>query len=93
MPLVLNILKEGRAVRRHFSFQESTPRAFASLDTRIAENGCLILTDALAYLECTIQDQVVAGDHQLIYARVNHGQLLAQEGVTAIQHRKSGSQY
>jgi flavin reductase (DIM6/NTAB) family NADH-FMN oxidoreductase RutF len=26
-----------------------------------AENGCLILTDALAYLECTIQDQVVAG--------------------------------
>ena len=92
-PFVLNILKEGRAVRRHFSFQESTPRAFASLETRAAENGCLILTDALAYLECTIQDQVGAGDHQLIYARVNHGQLLAQEGVTAIQHRKSGSQY
>jgi flavin reductase (DIM6/NTAB) family NADH-FMN oxidoreductase RutF len=59
----------------------------------VAENGCLILTDALAYLECTIQDQIAAGDHQLIYARVNHGQLLARDGVTAIQHRKSGSQY
>ncbi|BFM41024.1 diflavin flavoprotein [Synechocystis sp. LKSZ1] len=92
-PLVLSILKEGRTVRRHFSFQESTQQGFTHLETREAENGCLILTDALAALECTIQDQFPAGDHQLIYAQVHNGHLLTKDGVTAIQHRKSGSQY
>jgi flavorubredoxin/flavin reductase (DIM6/NTAB) family NADH-FMN oxidoreductase RutF len=90
---VLNILKEGRSVRRHFSCQHSSPEGFAHLETRLADNGNPVLTDALAYLECTIQNHMPAGDHQLIYAKVESGQLLAEEGVTAVQHRKSGSQY
>jgi flavin reductase (DIM6/NTAB) family NADH-FMN oxidoreductase RutF/flavodoxin len=90
---VLNLLKEGRAVRRHFSCQQSTQSAFAHVAARLANNGSPILTDALAYLECTIENQMPVGDHQLIYARVDAGQLLADDGVTAIQHRKSGSQY
>jgi flavorubredoxin/flavin reductase (DIM6/NTAB) family NADH-FMN oxidoreductase RutF len=90
---VLNVLKEGRSVRRHFSSQQSSSAPFAHVAARLADNGSPILTDALAYLECTVQQHMPAGDHQLIYAKVEAGQLLAEDGVTAVQHRKSGSQY
>ncbi len=91
---VLNILKEGRNLRRHFSAR-STPgdNPFAQLDTKTANNGCLILSDALAYLECTVQQRMEAGEGWLIYATVDKGEVLEPTGVTAIQHRKSGSHY
>lgn len=92
-PLVLNILKEGRTIRRHFTCQQSTPLAAYPLATHKAENGNLIVADALAYLECTVQSITSAGDHQLVYAKVLTGKLLASDGITALQHRKSGSQY
>ncbi|MBD2196760.1 MULTISPECIES: diflavin flavoprotein [Calothrix] len=91
---VLNILKEGRNVRRYFSRQSSLgENPFAHLPTQTADNGCLILTEALAYLECTVQNQLQCGDRYLIYAVVDKGEVLEHEGVTAIEHRKSGSQY
>ena len=92
-PFVLNILKEGRTIRRHFSYQQATQTAFSLLSTRLAENGSPIITEALAYLECTVKDCIPAGDHQLIYAHVSAGSLLESDGVTALQHRKSGNQY
>ncbi|MEM6426959.1 MAG: flavin reductase family protein, partial [Cyanobacteria bacterium P01_D01_bin.128] len=92
-PFVLNILKEGRTIRRHFSSQQGTQTAFSLLSTRLAENGSPIITEALAYLECTVKDCIPAGDHQLIYAEVSAGSLLESDGVTALQHRKSGNQY
>ncbi|BAZ02010.1 flavin reductase domain-containing protein [Tolypothrix tenuis PCC 7101] len=91
---VLNILKEGRNVRRYFSRHSSLgENPFANLPTQTAENGCLILNEALAYLECTVQNQLECGDRYLIYAVVNSGEVLENDGFTAIQHRKSGSQY
>lgn len=92
-PFVLNILQEGREIRRHFTCQQSTQLVESSLATREAENGSLIISDALAYLECTIQTCFAAGDHQLIYAEVLTGNLLATDGITALQHRQSGNQY
>ncbi|MGB7441172.1 MAG: diflavin flavoprotein [Coleofasciculaceae cyanobacterium] len=91
---VLNILKEGRSIRQHFSYcLRSGENPFPSLATQTATNGCLILTEALAYLECTVENRIKSGDHWLIYAVVNNGEVLEQNGVTAIQHRKSGSHY
>ncbi|BAY92535.1 flavin reductase domain-containing protein [Microchaete diplosiphon NIES-3275] len=91
---VLNILKEGRNVRRYFSRNSSLgENPFANIPTQTAENGCLILNEALAYLECTVQNQLECGDRYLIYAVVNSGEVLENDGFTAIQHRKSGSQY
>jgi flavorubredoxin/flavin reductase (DIM6/NTAB) family NADH-FMN oxidoreductase RutF len=91
---VLNILKEGHNLRRHFSAR-ITPgdNPFAQLDTKNANNGCLILTDALTYLECTVQQRMEAGEGWLIYATVDQGKVLEAAGVTAVQHRKSGSYY
>jgi flavin reductase (DIM6/NTAB) family NADH-FMN oxidoreductase RutF len=92
---VLNILKEGRNIRRHFShsFNPTTENPFANIETRPAENGCLIITEALAYLECTVQQRMECGDRLLIYALIDRGEVLESEGVTAIAHRKSGSHY
>jgi flavin reductase (DIM6/NTAB) family NADH-FMN oxidoreductase RutF len=90
---VLNILQEGRAIRRHFSAQQSSAAGFDQLSTRLASGGGVILTDALAYVECTVLEQLLVGDHALIYATVQQGELLATSGIPAINHRKSGKQY
>lgn len=91
---VLNILKEGRTVRRHFSYQPRPgDNPFAHVAHYRGANGCLILKDALAYLECTVQSWMQCGDRWLVYAVVNDGDVLEADGLTAIQHRKSGSQY
>ncbi|WP_019505597.1 diflavin flavoprotein [Pleurocapsa sp. PCC 7319] len=97
---VLNILNEGRSVRKNFSAQNNAP--FDSLTTKTANNGCLIIEEALAYLECTVQSYLPSGDralsngradHVLIYAVVERGEILEKNGITAIRHRKSGSRY
>ncbi len=88
---VLNVLNEGRSVRKHFSHRSTD--SFGNLITKTATNGCLIIEEALAYLECTVQSRLKSGDRTLIYANVNHGEVLENNGITAIQHRKSGSQY
>lgn len=91
---VLNILKEGMNVRRHFlkPFAPGEDR-FAGLDTQEAENGCPIINDALAYLECTVKSRMDCGDHWLVYAVVDNGKVIQSTGMTAVHHRKSGSQY
>lgn len=93
-PFVLNILKEGRNLRRHF-LQGDAPQEdpFANLSTRWAANDCLVLTDALAYLECTVQNRLECGEHWLVYAVVNNGEVLEPNGTTAMQHRRSGGYY
>lgn len=93
-PFVLNILKEGRNLRRHFLPGDAPQQdPFANLATSSAANGCLVLTEALAYLECTMQNRLECGQHWLVYAVVNNGEVLELNGVTAIQHRRSGSHY
>jgi flavorubredoxin/flavin reductase (DIM6/NTAB) family NADH-FMN oxidoreductase RutF len=84
---VLNILKEGRAVRRHFSAQGYSTAAFDHLPFEAATNGCAILTDALAYVECTVVERSPVGDQVLIYTTVQRGELLDNSGMPAIQHR------
>lgn len=91
---VLNILQEGRNVRRHFlkPFAPGEDR-FAGLEVQDAENGCPVLSEALAYLECTVHSRMDCGDHWLVYAVVDNGKVLQSTGMTALHHRKSGSQY
>jgi flavin reductase (DIM6/NTAB) family NADH-FMN oxidoreductase RutF len=88
---VLNILNEGRNVRRNFSSQSRD--SFNDLTTKTANNGCLIIEESLAYLECTVQSRIESGDRTLIYAVIDCGEVLENHGITAIQHRKSGSHY
>ncbi|WP_228061413.1 diflavin flavoprotein [[Phormidium] sp. LEGE 05292] len=91
---VLNILAEGRQLRKHFmkNFAPGEDR-FADIETEEAKNGAPILTGALAYLECTVQNRMECGDHWLVYATADEGKVLASDSVTAVHHRKSGSYY
>lgn len=86
---VLNILKEGRNVRRYFSHHSTLDNPFSEIPTKTAENGCLVLSEALAYLECRVEEIMACGDRWLIYAIVEKGELLETDGVSAIEHRKS----
>jgi flavorubredoxin/flavin reductase (DIM6/NTAB) family NADH-FMN oxidoreductase RutF len=91
--LVLNILAEGKQLRKHFqrNFAPGENR-FQDLETTASSHGAPILNDALAYLECTVDNRLECGDHWLIYAVVDNGKVL-REGVTAMQHRKTGGVY
>lgn len=90
---VLNILIEGNSLRKHFmkNFAPGQDR-FEGLNVAVAQNGCYILKDCLAYLECTVQNRMECGDHWLIYAAIENGAVL-NDGVTAVHYRKSGSYY
>ncbi|MEO1377581.1 MAG: diflavin flavoprotein, partial [Cyanobacteria bacterium J06635_10] len=91
---VLNILKEGRNVRRYFSRHSTLgDNPFVNLCTKTADNGCLVLSEALSYLECTVKNRIKSGERWLIYAVVDNGEVLENEGLTAVEHRKSGSHY
>jgi flavin reductase (DIM6/NTAB) family NADH-FMN oxidoreductase RutF len=46
------------------------PDKLAQVATRPGPNGCAILSDALAYLECELESSVPAGDSTLFSARI-----------------------
>jgi flavorubredoxin/flavin reductase (DIM6/NTAB) family NADH-FMN oxidoreductase RutF len=93
---VLNVLKEGNHIglMKHFlkPFGPGQNR-FDGVSAQESQNGSPILTDALAYLECSVKNRMEAGDHWLVYATVDNGKLLDDDGVTAVHHRKSGNHY
>ncbi|MEH2410313.1 diflavin flavoprotein [Nostoc sp.] len=93
---VLNILKEGNhlGLMKHFlkPFGPGEDR-FADVAAQETESGSPILTDALAYLECSVQNRMESGDHWLVYATVENGKLLDNDGITAVHHRKSATHY
>ena len=93
-PFVLNILKQGKNLRRYFLKPPSPGEdPFVAIATDTATNGCPVLSDALAYLECTVQNRMECGDHWLLYAVVNQGKVLDASGITAVNHRKSALQH
>ncbi len=91
---VLNILEQGKQLRKYFlkKFAPGEDR-FIDVATETAENGAPILTEALAYLECKVEQRMEAGDHWIIYAVVDNGKVLQNNGLTAVHHRKSGGHY
>ncbi len=95
-PFVLNVLQEGQQLKlmRHFLkwFPPGADR-FAGISTQEANNGGIILAEALAYLECEVKTRTEAGDHWLIYAEVKTGRVSNPEGMTAPHYRKAGNHY
>jgi flavorubredoxin/flavin reductase (DIM6/NTAB) family NADH-FMN oxidoreductase RutF len=93
---VLNILEQGKHIPIMKQFLKPFApgeNRFSGVNMETANNGCPILTDGLAYLECTVNNRMECGDHWLIYATIDSGKVFNSTGVTAIHHRKSGSHY
>jgi flavorubredoxin/flavin reductase (DIM6/NTAB) family NADH-FMN oxidoreductase RutF len=93
---VINVLGEGKYIplMKHFlkPFAPGEDR-FVGVEHHPAANGCPILKDAIAYLECRVTQRMDCGDHWVVYAVVNSGDLLDTDTLTALHHRKSGSHY
>ena len=66
---------------------------FSGLDTEETPNGQIIITDSLAWLDATVKERMECGDHWVIYAEVNYGNVIRKDELTAVHHRKSGSNY
>ncbi|MCL1468183.1 diflavin flavoprotein [Argonema galeatum] len=93
---VLNVLEEGnyQALMRHFlkRFPPGADR-FAGIKTQPDSNGCPILTDALAYLECQVASRMELSDHYIVYATIDVGRVSKTEALAAVHHRKVGNHY
>ncbi|NJK40390.1 MAG: flavin oxidoreductase [Acaryochloridaceae cyanobacterium SU_2_1] len=95
-PFVLNILGEDNyqgTVKKFLKPFAPGEDRFGDLDTERASNDCPILTDAIAYLECEVENRMECGDHWVVYAVVKAGKVLRSNVKTAIHHRKAGNRY
>ncbi|NES74177.1 MAG: flavin oxidoreductase, partial [Okeania sp. SIO2D1] len=92
---VLNVLEEGKHLQlmKHFlkPFSPGADR-LEGVEIEKTEAGNPILKDALAYIECKVANRMECGDHWLIYGVAQQGSLL-KDGITAVHHRKTGSNY
>ncbi len=93
---VLNVLAEGKHIplMKHFlkPFQPGEDR-FASVATQNTPSGNVVLAEALAWLECRVEQRMECGDHWLVYAVAEAGNVLLADALTAVHHRKTGVKY
>ncbi|MES9601902.1 flavin reductase [Actinomadura sp. NPDC000929] len=47
------------------------PDRFAGVDWRATSDGCVLLDDAAAWFDCSIEQQVRSGDHDIVVFRVH----------------------
>ena len=92
----LNILNQNNHKKLLQQFlQPFLPGAnrFKGLNIDKSPNNQPILPDALAWLEGCVKQRMECGDHWLIYAEIQHGKVLDSNGITAVHHRRTGSNY
>lgn len=93
---VINVLGQGKvaAISKQLlkPFKPGEPR-FEGLSTKEASNGGRILLDAISWMECTVRSRLEAGDHWILYATVDDGELQDDKTLTAIHYRKTGARY
>ena len=70
----VNILASGQD---EFVRRAAPPGAdrFSGVDYYLAASGVPVLTDAIAFVDCTLEDEHVAGDHWLVVGRVHDVQM------------------
>ena len=66
---------------------------FSGLEIEETPNGQIIIPDSLAWLDASVKERMECGDHWVIYAEVNYGDVIRKDELTAVHHRKSGSNY
>lgn len=65
---------------------------FTELKLADKPTGGPVFADALAYLDCSIKEQIEAGDHIVVLAEITSGELL-NEDEPMLHTRKNGFQY
>ena len=93
--LTVNIMgRKGSAVLKHFwRGYDPLNNPFSSLDHQWAEQGGVILKQAMAVLECSVREICKPGDHEVLFAEVLRCQVLDPTDENMIHVRKSGLEY
>ncbi len=92
----LNVLAAGRQNKLMKQFLQPFPpgaNRFQGVSLNKSPADQPILPEALAWLECCVQQRMECGDHWLIFATINHGKVQDPGGLTAIHHRRTGANY
>ncbi len=94
---VINVLRADnfQPLLRHF-LKRFPPGADRFEGVNLLENVALggpVLTDALAFLSCRVQQRMESPDHWIIYSIVEQGNVADAEAITAVHHRKVGNHY
>lgn len=93
---ILNVLGEGKSssIMKQLlkPFKPGEPR-FEGLKTEPASSGGRILLDAISWMECTVKSRMESGDHWVLYATVEDGQLQDDKTFAALHYRKTGARY
>ncbi|MEP5759000.1 MAG: flavin reductase family protein [Litoreibacter sp.] len=80
----INIMcSESKDVSLHFA--RPSDDKFANVDWTPGHDGVPVLNDALATLECTVEDRIISGDHEICIGRVV--KLAQKEGDPLLFHR------
>ncbi|WP_115125994.1 diflavin flavoprotein [Synechococcus sp. GEYO] len=94
---VINVLRQDRykPLMQHFlkRFPPGADRFEGVNILHGAAEGGPVLTDALAYLSCQVEQRMEGPDHWIIYALVEQGNVADIDGRTAVHHRKTGNHY
>jgi flavin reductase (DIM6/NTAB) family NADH-FMN oxidoreductase RutF len=89
---VVNVLKSGQLeVARHFGTTSGREmNKLASVPTTVSVTGGLILSEAAAWLECRVEQEVAAGDHVVVIARVEGGNVV-DPGAIPLRYSETGN--
>jgi len=94
---VINILKENNYQHLIRQFLKRFPpgaNRFEGIGViEDAADGGPVLIDALAFLDCKVQQRLETSDHWIIYGLVQKGKIADAEAKTAVHHRRVGSNY
>ncbi|KGG13346.1 MULTISPECIES: diflavin flavoprotein [Prochlorococcus] len=94
---VINVLEENNYQKLFRQFLRRFPpgaNRFEGIGVlEDAAQGGPVLSDALAYLDCVVQQRMETSDHWVIYALVENGSIANPEAKTAVHHRKVGTSY
>ncbi len=67
---------------------------FAGMEVETSEaTGAVIIPQAASYLECTVASRMEAGDHWIVYAKVDNGKVLDDGAQSVVHYRKIGTTY
>ncbi|KAI5056678.1 hypothetical protein GOP47_0028496 [Adiantum capillus-veneris] len=93
---VLNVLGQGKTgpiMKQLLKPFKPGEARFEGLNVKEASNGGQILLDAIAWLECTVKSRMETGDHWVLYALVDNGELQDEKTLSALHYRKTGARY
>jgi flavin reductase (DIM6/NTAB) family NADH-FMN oxidoreductase RutF len=66
---------------------------FAEINVQTAVTGCPILSDAMGWVDCTIAQQIPAGDHTIFVGKVEAAGNYVSDGEPLLYYNRQWGQF